>query len=357
MHGKQLSALALATLAGAAQAGTPAAENEWLSLDRELAALEANFAPLAEEAGGVEVSGWVKTHYDSSNDVITASGNDLGGFGLDGIRINVTGKVGDYSMKITAEGKSGTFAVRDAFVRLPVIDNVSVQLGQFKSRFLYSYYASNDKLVFYRRSAIASAWGTRDTGAQIDGRFGPFLGVIQLQNGDDAAGDEWALTAKAFWAVMGKMIEKQLGGFGTDAETALTLGVGYFDDSTVSNSSAISAEAVFTSGPIFAAAEAVSHDDGFTGITSGVASKVDAAGFADDTPWDVTLAWMLTEQWELAAEYEDNDDPGSTTTVRGGVNYYVHGHAAKWQLNYATTSSDSPALEVDLVTLGLLVSI
>lgn len=351
------SALALASLAGAATAGTPASSHEWLRLDRELEALASSIAPQDQADPAVVVSAWMKTHYDNSGDVTTSSGNDLGGFGFEGIRLNVDGTIGNYKVKISADSKGGDFSVRDAFARTNVADGVAVQMGQFKSRFLYSYYHSDQSMVFYRRNAIASAWGTRDTGVQVDGRFGPILGIVQLQNGDDAAGDEWALTAKLQWAAIGKMLEKQAGGFGTDAETALTFGAGYCDDTTVDNSSAFVAEAVFVSGPFFAMAEVVPHDDGFTGIASGVAAKVDAAGFADDVPWDVGAAWMLTDQWELAADYQENDDPNNTNTVRGGVNYYVNGHATKWQLNYAMTSSDDPAQEVDLFTLGLVIEV
>lgn len=356
MNALPLSALALVALAGASSAGTPAAGNDWVSLDKELDALSASLAPQDAAPAGIQVGGWIKTSYDQSGDV-QVGGNDLSGVNLESIRLNFNGKIGDYSLKISAEGKSGTFVVADAFARMPLAEGVGLQMGQFKSRFLYSYYSSDNKMIFFRRNAIGSAWGTRDTGVQVDGRFGPILGVLSLQNGDDTAGDEWALTGKAIWAAMGKMIESQAGGFGTDAETALTVGLGYFDDSTVSNSSAISVEAIFVAGPFYAFAEAVAHDDGFGGITSGVASKVDAAGYSDSTPWDATVAWMFTDQWEVALEYQDDDSTDDTTRIRGGVNYYVSGHDAKWQLNYITASSDTASKEVDQFTLGLVVNV
>jgi hypothetical protein len=355
-----LSALALATLAAAASAtGNPNDSHPWLTLDRELEALAASL-PSQDAAvpAGLTVGGWIKTAYDQSSDIAVApSGNDQSGVNLESVRINFNGKIGDYSMKVSIEGKSGTFVLADAFARMPLAENVGLQMGQFKSRFLYSYYSSDNRMIFFRRNAIGAAWGTRDTGVQVDGRFGPILGVLSLQNGDDASGDEWALTGKAIWAAMGKMIESQVGGFGTDADTALTVGLGYFDDSTVSNSSAVSVEAIVVSGPFFATAEAVAHDDGFTGITSGVASKVDAAGYSDSTPWDATVAWMFTDRWEVALEYQDDDSADDTTRVRGGVNCYVSGHDAKWQLNYTTTSSDTASKEVDQLTLGLVVNV
>lgn len=352
MHGVPLSALALATLAGAAGAGTPTG-NDWMTLDRELESLAATLGAQDQPPAGLQVSGWIKTAYDNSSDF----NPDLSGFSLENVRLNFNGKIDDYSMKITIEGRTGAFVVADAFGRMPLAENVGLQMGQFKSRFLYSYYASDDRVIFYRRTTIGSAWGTRDTGVQVDGRFGPVLAILQLQNGGDTAADEWALTGKAIWAAMGKMIESQSGGFGPDAETALTVGAGYFDDSTVDDSSAISVEAIFASGPIFAFAEVVDHDKGFAGIASGAASKVAAAGFADSTPWDATLGWMFTENWEVALEYQDDDSPDDTTRIRGGVNYYVSGHQAKWQLNYTTASSDTNAKEVDQVTLGLTVSL
>ena len=40
-----------------------------------------------------------------------------------------------------------------------------------------------------------------------------------------------------------------------------------------------------------------------------------------------------------------------------GLNRYIEGHAAKWQINYSTIDSDLAANEIDMVRLGLTVSV
>jgi hypothetical protein len=346
MNRISLGALALPLLAGGAAANKSGAE-DWVKLDREIESLSKTLAS-QDPPAGLQVSGWIRTQYDSDSD------NDLGGFGFEGIRINFAGKIGDVELKISIDGDSPSVSLKDAFARFPVAENIKVQMGQFKSRFVFSSFASDERLVLYRRTQIGDAWATRDPGIQVDGTFGPFIAILQAQNGGDAAGDELALTAKGILTLFGgKPIEKQSGGYGPDAPTALTLGLGWFDDGSADDSSAIAAEAMFVTGPFFAHAELVDHDEGFAGITTGPAKN--AVGFADATPFSATAAFMLNSEWELAASFQDDDDVSETTRVVGGVTYYVNGHATKWQLNYSTADSDDPAEEIDLITLGLTV--
>lgn len=333
--------------------------DEWVSLDREIEALAQASATAAqnEAPAGLQVSGWIKTQYDHSDDeAFTPSDDtDLSGFGFESIRINFGGKIGDYELKISIDGRSGTVALRDAYVRFQIAENFHGWMGNFKSRFLFSSWESDDKMVTYRRTSLGTSYNQRDVGVMLDYKLGPVLAIAQLQNGDDTAGEEWAVTGKAIFAAMGKPIEKQSGGYGPDAETALTFGLGYFDDSNVDDTSAISAEAMLASGPIWAAAEIVDHDEGFTGLVEGPAQ--DASGRSDTTPWSGTAGFMFTANVELVGRYLDEDDDADTTTILGGVNYYVNGHATKWQFNYASTDSDDSDLDGDLLTLGLVVAV
>ncbi|MGH7340871.1 MAG: hypothetical protein ACREKH_10315, partial [Candidatus Rokuibacteriota bacterium] len=234
-------------------------------------------------------------------------------------------------------------------------ENFHGWMGNFKSRFLFSSWESDDKMILYRRTALGTAYNTRDVGVMLDYKIGPVLAIAQLQNGDDSAGEEWAITGKAILTAIGKTIDKQSGGYGPDAETALTFGLGYFDDSNVDDTSAITAEAMFASGPFWASGEIVDHDEGFTGLTGGPAQAAD--GLGDTTPWSGTAAFMLSDNFELVGRYQDADDDADTTTLLGGVNYYVNGHATKWQFNYSATDSDDTDLDGDLLTLGLVVAV
>lgn len=333
--------------------------DEWLSLDREIAELAQATATAqqAEAPKGIQVSAWIKTQYDYSSDDAYKPDDDtdLSGFGFESLRINFTGKIGAYELKLSIDGKSGTMLVRDAYVRFQIAENFHGWMGNFKSRFLFSSWESDDKMIFYRRSKLGYAYNVRDLGAMLDYLLGPVLVIAEIQNGDDSAGDKWAFTGKAIVTAMGKAIEKQSGGYGPDAEPALTFGLGYFDDGNVDQTTAISAEAMFTSGPFWASGEVVDHDDGFTGLTAGPAQ--DASDLSGTTPWDATLAFMFTANLELVGRYEDADDDADTTTILGGVNYYVNGHATKWQLNYSMTDSDDSDLDGDLLTLGLVVAV
>jgi hypothetical protein len=348
-----LGCLAVPSLA--AGSGT----DEWLSLDREIAELAQATATAqqAEAPKGIQVTAWIKTQFDYSDDEAfePAPDTDLSGFGFESLRINFIGTIGGYELKLSIDGKSGTMLLRDAYVRFQIAENFHGWMGNFKSRFLFSSWSSDDKMVTYRRTFLGTAYNTRDVGVMLDYKLGPVLAIAQLQNGDDSAGDEWAITGKAIFAAIGKPIDKQSGGYGPDAETALTFGLGYFDDSTIDNTTAISAEAMLASGPLWAAAEIVDNDDGFTGLTGGPATA--AGNLSDTTPWAATLAFMISANVELVGQYQDADDDADSTSILGGVNYYVNGHATKWQLNYSMTDSDDIDLDGDLLTVGLVVAV
>lgn len=352
----------LCAFAVAAAPGNPApapSDDAWLSLDREIESLAAAAAPLQGEEKGFEVSAWIKTSYDHSSDAPFQADPvedvNLSGFDFEGIRLNFKGEVEGYEVKISIDGKDGAVKLKDGYVRFDVTDAIHAQLGQFKSRFLFSSYASDEKLVMYRRSLLGGSFSERDPGLQLDGKFGPFIAILQAQNGNDGVGDHMAVTAKAIWAAIGKAIEKQSGGYGPDADTALTFGLGYYDDSSVSDGTALSAEAELATGPFWASAEVVDVGDDFVDIDAGPAKKAGANGIAGGTPWAVTGAWMFDPRFELVGRFQDYDDDENTTSVLGGVNYYVNGHATKWQLNYEMRDSDSTDLDGDRLTLGLVV--
>ena len=258
-------------------------------------------------------------------------------------------------LKLSIDGKDGSFKLKDGYARFALAEDIHAQLGQFKSRFVFSAFSSDEKLGVYRRTVIGSAFGERDPGLQLDGKLGPFIAALQAQNGGDGAGDEWALTAKAIFAAIGKPLEKQEGGFGPDAETALTLGLGYLDDTTVSEGTALSAEAMLASGPLWAAAEVVDLGDDFREISAGPAKK--APDLAGGTPWTTTAALALDAKLELVGRFQDYDDAADTRSILGGINYYVNGHATKWQLNYSLTDSDDADLDGDPFTLCLVLTI
>jgi hypothetical protein len=81
--------------------------------------------------------------------------------------------------------------------------------------------------------------------------------------------------------------------------------------------------------------------------------------FVDATPFNVAASFRRDARRlpELAVRYEDFDDSDNTTAITIGANWYLQGHAAKWQANYVTVAADTSANEFDLIQVGLTVSI
>jgi hypothetical protein len=344
-----------ALLLGAA--GAPANGGEqWLTLDSQLQQLAAQDKPA--EKKGLETSAYVKFHYFDSSDISVApSGNDLGGFGFQALRMNFQGKVGDYLGRVTLEGtKNGQLDdvnVKDAWVRFPVTGQVNAQVGNFKGPFVYSGLAGDERLVMYERSLLGGIFAGRDAGLMFDGKVQQLLWQVSAQNGGDGAGDELLLIGRLRFAALGDVLNGQEGGFGPDQPTRVTLGLSYLDDGSADDATAVAAEAQAVVQNFWLQAEMVDLDQGFTAVTSGFAGK--AGPLADGTPFGVTAEYLANAHWGFALRYDDTDNSDDTNAITAGVNYYVDGHAAKWQLNYVAQDSDNAAAEIDRLILGLTI--
>lgn len=339
-----------------------AAPGSWLSLDRELALLQQAPGVTAKPIG---LSGYIKTSFRQSDDFLVM-GEDRAGFELNNVRLNVRGQVGDFDVRMSADFASGgspsTGEIRDAFARFPVAENVHVQMGNFKSPFLFSGLESDELQVFYERTSQGRLWSGRELGLLADARLGPVWLFAAAQNGGDGQGDELLLVARALYAI-GEPITRQSGCYGPDCDTRATFSLAWLSDESADDAQAISAEALVAHGAFWFQAEVVDYDDGFDGIDQGNASAVVPSSPTsrpsqnDTTPWGLTLAYMLSPMWEVALRYEDLDDDDDTTRVWAGVNIYLEGQRAKWQVSYIDTDSDAAAFDGDEVRVGLVVSI
>ena len=116
-----------------------------------------------------------------------------------------------------------------------------------------------------------------------------------------------------------------------------------------------------TAGPIGFGAEIAAIDDDLflttdedyfstglsTGPVAGLVFSEDDPGLAaapnagGSTPYDVTVSYLINEEYEAALRYEDLDNALDTTVLSVGVNWYQSGHNAKWHFGYADISNDS----------------
>lgn len=344
-------------------ATTPAlaTETSWSTTDRDLAGLSSS---LTRGATGVSVSGFLRSSYASSSD-IQVGGDDLGGFSIDDAQIWVNGSIGDFSVVVQSEasnssntigdvGGTGALSLLDAYASWKATEQLKVQLGQFRPAFLGSSLRNENNLLFINRSALGAEYAFRDQGVQLSGAFGMINFAVYAQNGGDGAAKEMSYGFRVEATPMGTASNNE-GVLGAADNASLTIGLGYLtNDGAVSDDISIGIDAAFTMGVFGVSAEIVDLDKGATlTLPGGLGTPV-----SDATPFNVAASFaVMPDQLELAVRYEDFDDANDTTAITVGANWYLQGHAAKWQANYITTSSDVSANEFDIIQVGLTVSI
>jgi hypothetical protein len=84
---------------------------------------------------------------------------------------------------------------------------------------------------------------------------------------------------------------------------------------------------------------------------------------AGESPYAGTVSFRIDNPQtnkpmaELALRYEDLDDADTSTVITYGANWYFDGHASKVQINYSKAESDDEARDMDILQVGLTVSI
>jgi len=364
-----LSALALTTASGAALAGNET--KEWLSLDREIASLAQGTAQAA--SSGVTVSGFIKTSFYDSGDIDTdpspLNESDLSGFSLNNARVNISGSIGRFGAYIQLDGASAMsdesahpgpgnlgpslgapdqpfstasdVIVLDAYASWSITDEIQLRMGNFRPPVLGSALLDENQLLFLNRTLNGDVWDFRDLGVQVNGNFDRLGWWAALQNGQDAQGDEFAYALRVAFNALGAAGSNVEGAYGAGDDTNLSLAAAYADDGDIDEGTALALEGQFSVRNFAIAGEMVDYDE----------------DLGDVSPWSLTASFLINTQWEIAARYEDVDDSDDTTLITLGLNWYLEGHNAKWQINYATADSDNSSFEVDLIGLGLVVSI
>jgi hypothetical protein len=369
-------------------ATTPAlaTETSWSTTDRDLASLSSS---LTQGASGVSVSGFLRSSYVGWSDA------DVGAFSIDDAQIWVNGTVGDFSVTVQLEGASnaddndgngwdvdgdgegdtyentpfsvsslGQVSVLDAYASWNATEMIKVQMGQFRPAFLASSARNENQLLFINRSMLGAAGSYRSQGAQASASFGMINVAVFAQNGeednsttpDGIANDDLSFGFRASAQIMGTASANE-GALGASGDPSLSVGIGYIDDAaqfiwvaSPTNPSrnvdeCIAVDANFTMGALSIAAEIVD-------ITGN-----DADATEDATPYNVAGSFVvMPDQLEAALRFEDFDDADNTTWITFGANWYLQGHAAKWQVNYVTSDSDNGDLKEDMFQVGLTVS-
>lgn len=300
-----------------------ASENEWLSLDQEIDALASTFAV----QGGAGISGWIGANYATNGDADTA---DFG----HSVRFNITGAVGDYAYKVSLDSLApattdGGVGILDAYVSFPCGDGLTTTFGQFKTPYNRSGLLAANRLLFIGRTDEARSGRTQ--GIMLNGSFDALDWAIALQDGSDDGGDEYLMTVRATFDLMGDGVGNVEGAYGAGDGMNATIGLAMSDDGAADTSDT-NIEFHMTGGAWSLGAEMDDVDGGDTGTA-------------------MTASYMMTpDTWELAVRVENDGVDGHDDDVRFGVNKYVSGHDLKWQMDF-----DSGG-DTDTITVGVLVS-
>jgi len=125
-----------------------------------------------------------------------------------------------------------------------------------------------------------------------------------------------------------------LAGDGMDA----TIGFSYMDEQDDSLDAVLGIDFAMTMGQFSLMVELADGDD----------NNVKSLGNA---PNAFTFGYLFADNMEAAFRHEDRDDAADESRDTFGLNYYLHGHNAKWQINYI----DDETASDEVIAIGLTV--
>jgi hypothetical protein len=354
-----------------------AADNGWSGLDKEIESLSNSLA--ANNSSGPKIGGWVIVDFryskDDSQKVTDPSGLSSGkhtkaDFQFETVRLEFSGDAGnDYSYKVSFDLAKGTAAsnpsygravLKDAYIDWKIVDQVKGRIGNFKEPFLRSGLISDNRLMFLQRTGLGALFAGRDIGVMLSGTFDVVNWYVSAQNGYDDQGKDQLYTGRITANVIGNGTGSVEGAYGAGDDTNLTVGLAYADETDLDKGGRTAVEASFTTGPFSVAAELVNFDKGTSvGGVNTYGSNDPVIGLNDNakkTPWDATISYLVTDQWEAAFRYEDARDVDNSKDYGVAVNRYTQGHDIKWQGQWRHVKTDNAIGDSDEFALGLAVS-
>ena len=322
--------------------------NDWEALDAELRGLDSlkqDYKPMTD------IWGYGRVSFFQQKD-----GGRMG-VNMDNIRLNFTGRTGDYSYRLTTELSSGVAGLQDAWISTALGEEISFTFGLFRTPFLRSGLIEARDLLFIARTRNGIFYSQRDQGVMLNGDHGRFHWAAAVQNGADGTIDRSLATIQSDVNVIGEPPLPWEGAYKAGSNTRLTLGAGLSNDDAASDGTAYSIQAYGIHRGVSVQAEWLDY-----GADYSLVNPTEQRG--GTSPWSVTTSYMIVaERYELALRYDDFDDQKSPLnynrrTLTVGINRYIEGHDIKWQLNYAAAhkGGEQDGLQDALVAIGLTAS-
>lgn len=340
------TALTCTALVGASSA-EPAGDSDWLELDREINGLASKLTTQSSTRISALLRGY---YHHTDDDLFIGMGDDISGFGLNDVDLGFAGEVGDYAWRVSVDldgdgsGAGGPNAaeLEDAYLSWSITEQFDAMIGNFKPRILNSGSVHPGNQLFVDRTVLGTALDWWDTGVGVSGAYDTISWFFSLVNGSNASESDhfWAFRVEY---ALGAGVGDYEGAYGGGDDFNATAGFAYFQDDTFgSDNKGYAVDFWGQQGPLGFGAEVASLDDGATASPSDDYMTLPAGTFldADSTPWDFTVSYLLNDEFEVAARYENLDDTDDTTVITLGVNWYQAGHGSKWQVNVSDVDND-----------------
>jgi hypothetical protein len=304
-----------------------AAGSDWLQLDQDIASLNTTMT----SAEGVNVGGLLRNSY--------RDGGPIGGWAFEDADLFFGGALEEFSWRVSFDLASGSLALEDAYVTWGCTDDLSVMWGRFKAPALRSATVDPENMLFIDRSMLGATYDVRDNGVGIMGNYSGFGYTFAVQNGGDGTGDDNLLFAHVDYNI-GNGVSAIEGAMKAGDEMDGTIGVTYMDMENDGVDAVLAADFAMTMGQLSGSIE---YADG---------SDDDIAAGMGQSPWSLALGYLFADNMEVAWRYEDMDNTADDTTNTIGLNWYLHGHNAKWQFNYIDADAASDQIIAVGLTLG-----
>lgn len=249
----------------------------------------------------------------------------------------------------------GTFRLEDAYVGMNLDGGLSVRWGQFKAPLLREELVSSKRQLAAERSIVNEFFSqNRSQGIElayademwrVKGMFSDGLNSANTDIGTESA--DWGLTARGEFLASGQW--DQFDAFTSERGSEMGVMVGgalhWQDGPDRPTGPAETSVFQYT-------IDASVAGDGWNlfGAFIGRSSDPDGAQSRDDFGYVIQGGWYLSEEFEIFGRWDhlllDDDFAAEDDfqTVTAGVNYYLHGHAAKFTVDlnwYLDSSADA----------------
>ena len=245
-----------------------------------------------------------------------------------------------WSPDIVADLGGGGLSLDDANVTWNQSENLSVTWGQQKLPMFRSSSMDQESMLFIDRSVLGAQYDTYDMGVSISGSNSGLDWTLAAVNGDADPLDQESLNMFAHVDYhMGNGANSSdgamLAGDGMDA----TIGISYMDEQDDGIDAVLGIDFAMTMGQFSLMVELADGDD--DAVAAGLGSS----------PSAITAGYLFADNMEAAFRHDDRDAGDDTSVYTFGLNYYLHGHNAKWQINYI----DDETASDEVIAIGLTV--